>query len=100
MNEPPMLEWIIVQSVDEFFRTHPAMAILLASGAIFYGGYQYLGKGKKQGAFLWMLWAAVMSFAFSIGALACKMWVAALTSLVLFVVQVLLMKRWFEDKGL
>jgi hypothetical protein len=99
MNVSTNLASMLWLNVDQFFRAHPAVAIMLASGGIFYGGYQYLARGRKTGAFLWMSCAAVMSFGFSIGALACRMWTAGLTASALLGGQVWLMKHWFGGKA-
>jgi hypothetical protein len=63
--------------IDEFFKAHPGVGIVLASGLIFLPGHRYFARGDKKWSFVWMLVAIVMSFGFSIGALFSKMWLAS-----------------------
>ncbi len=82
--------------IGELFASYPAVGILLASGGFFYGGYQSLKERRTRVAFQWQLIAAFMSLAFSIGALFSKMWFSGLFAVVLFGVEVWLMKRWYR----
>jgi heme/copper-type cytochrome/quinol oxidase subunit 3 len=84
--------------MDEFFRTYPAVGILLASGLLFLNGYHSLREGRRGVALQWQLVGAFMAFAFSIGALLSQMWFASLVAAALFAVEVCLMKRWFGGK--
>ena len=85
--------------IGEFFDAHPALPILLIAASLFCAGYSILARGDKTSAFLWMLWAVVIAGGFSIGAFFTKMWLASLVALVLCVIEIWLMKRWFGGKS-
>ncbi len=96
MNAAAIIAGSLLTGMVEFLKSHPAMGILLASGSVFGGGYQYLARGDKTWSFLWMLCASVMSIGFAIGAFVEKMWVSSLVAVLIFTTEVWLMRRWFR----
>jgi hypothetical protein len=63
--------------VLDFFSTHLVIAALLASALWFYGGYQYLVKGKQIVGLLWQVIGALVLDALCVNAILSRSWYSA-----------------------
>ena len=83
--------------VLDFFSKHLVIAALLASALWFYGGYQYIVKGKQIVGLSWQLIGVLVLAAFCINAVLSKSWYSLIVALGAITVELWLIRRYRRE---
>jgi hypothetical protein len=83
--------------VLDFFSEHLVIAALLASALWFYGGYQYLEKGKQIVGLSWQFIGVLVLGAFCINAVLSKSRYSLIVALAAITVELRLIRRYWRE---
>jgi hypothetical protein len=85
-------------AVTDFLAKHLVLAALIASALWFYGGHQYLAKGKDTVGFSWQLIALLVLIAFCVNATLTKSWLSLAVAVVALIIEIRLIRRMWRLK--
>jgi hypothetical protein len=90
----------MVKFVLDYFSEHLAFAALLVSAVWFFGGYQYVVKGKRMVGLSWQFIGVIVLAAFCVNAILSRSWYSLIIVLGAITVELLLIRRyWRENIG-
>jgi len=83
--------------VLDFFSKHLVIAALLASALWFYGGYQYLAKGKRIVGLSWQFIGVLVLGAFCVNAILSRNWYSLIVAVGAIAVELWLIRRYGSE---
>jgi hypothetical protein len=83
----------------DFLSKHLVIAALLASALWFYGGHQYLGKGKQITGLAWEFIGVLVLAAFCVNAILSKDWYSLIVALGAITVELWLIGRYWRENN-
>jgi len=86
--------------VVDFFSNYPVIGALLASALWFYGGYQYLVKGKQIVGLSWQFIGVLILGAFCINAILSRAWYSLMIAVGAITVELWLIRRYRRQNRL
>lgn len=82
----------------DFFLKHLVIAALLASAFWFYGGYQYVAKGKQIVGIAWQLIGVFLLGAFCVHAAFSRGWFSLIVALAAITTELWLIRRGIRQR--